>query len=37
MLETIKESREEVQIEIETEESEKKAIEDQMKMLASRL
>ena len=37
MLETIKENREEIQIEIDSEESEKRQIEDQMRMLAARL
>ena len=37
MLETIKESREEVNAEIETEEAEKKQIEEQMKLMQMRL
>ena len=37
MLETIKESREEVNIEIENEETEKRQIEEQMRMMAMRL
>ena len=37
MLETIKENREEVQMEIDAEESEKSQIEEQMKMLSARL
>jgi Sjoegren syndrome nuclear autoantigen 1 len=37
MLETIKESRDEVQLEIDAEEQEKKQIEDQMRMFSLRL
>ncbi len=37
MLETIKENREEVQVEIDAEETEKRQIEEQMKLLGLRL
>ncbi len=37
MLESIKESRDEVQLEIDAEEQEKRQIEDQMRMMSLRL